>query len=68
MGALDDTNMFDNDVVVKRLLGMASRATAAQCRVLWMRRVERSESVGLGCVPEKSEASWAIAQFSSRAL
>ena len=33
-----------------------------------MRCVERSARVKLGCVLEESEASWAIAQFSSHAL
>ena len=56
VGALDDTDMCDKDVVI------------AQCGVLWMRSVERSEPMRLGCVLEKSEASWAITQVSSRAL
>ena len=47
---------------------MASTATAAQCKVLWLHCVERSEPVRLGCVLERSEGSWAIAKFSSRAL
>ena len=34
---------------------------------MWMRCVERPELLRLGCVLEKSEASWAIARFSSRA-
>ena len=68
VGALDDTDMCDMDVVIMRLLGMASTATAARRRVLWMRCVEGTELVKLGGVLEKSEASWAIAQFSSRAL
>ena len=68
MGALDDTDMCDKDVGIRRLLGMTSTATAAQCRVLWMRCVEGSELVMRACVLEKSEASWAIAQLSSRAL
>ena len=67
VGALDDTDMCDEDVVIVRLVGMASTATAALCRVLWTRCVERSELVRLGCVLEKCEASWAVAQFSSRA-
>ena len=36
--------------------------------VPWMRCAERSQPVKLRCVLEKSEASQAIAQFSSRAL
>ena len=68
VGALDDTDMCDVDVVIMRLLGMASTATAARRRVLWMRCMEGTELVKLGGVLEKSEASWAIAQFSSRAL
>ena len=54
--------------VITRLLGMASKATTAQCRVLWMCCLERSEPVKLGCMLERSEAGWAIAHFSSRAL
>ena len=68
VGALDNTDMCDEDVVIMRLLGIASTATASQCSVLWMRCVERSEPVMLGCVLDRSEASWAIAQFSSRTL
>ena len=68
VGVLDDINTCDKDVVIRRLLGMTSKATAAQRRVLWMRCVERSEPVRLACVLEQSEASWAIAQFSRRAL
>ena len=33
--------------------GMTSTTTAAQCRVLWMRCVERSEPVKLGCAGEE---------------
>ena len=31
LGALDDTDMFDKDVVIVRLLGMTSTASASQC-------------------------------------
>ena len=65
MGALDDTVMCDKDAVIKRLLEVASTATAAHCTVLWMRCVERSEQVRLRCATEKSEASWALAQVST---
>ena len=68
LGAQDDTDMCDKDVVIMKLLRMTNTATALQRRALWMRCSERSEPVKLGCVLEKSEASWAIAQFSSRAV
>ena len=62
-GVLDDTDMCDTDEVIMILM---SKATVVQCRVLWMRFLELSEPVKLGCVLEKSEAM-AITQFSSRA-
>ena len=48
LGSVDDTDM--RDVVSMKLLRMTNTATALNCRVLWMRRLERSEPVKLGCV------------------
>ena len=62
LGAQDDTDMCDKDVVIMKLLRMTNTATALQRRALWIRCSERSEPVKLGCVLEKSEASWAMAQ------
>ena len=60
VGALDDTDACVKHVVIMRLLGMASTAKAVQCRIPWMRSVERSYLVKLEGVQEKSDAN---AQF-----
>ena len=48
-----DTDMCDEDVVIRRLLGMTSTATGTHSRVPWMRCVERSEPVRPGCTQKE---------------
>ena len=56
LGALNDTDMCDKDVVVVKLMKMTFTATALYCGVLWMRCLARSEPVKLVLVLAKSEA------------
>ena len=51
----------------QHLMRMTSTANALQCSVLWKRCLDDQSRCGLDFVLEKSEGSWAIAQFSSRA-
>ena len=64
-GEMTLPDMCDKDVVIINLLKMTNTVTASQCRALWMRCLERSELVKLGCVLETSEASWAFAPLNS---
>ena len=62
---LDVADLGDKDVVIMTLIMRTNIATALQCRVMWP-YLARSELVN-PCVLERSEASWAVAQVSSRA-
>ena len=64
LGVLSDTDMCDKDVVIMQRMTMTNIPTASKGSLLWLLWLERSH---LGGVLEKREASWAIAQFLSRA-